>query len=97
MTPAPERTVLHVDKAGPVVLVIRDPDYSSEFVVDGEVEIIDVDLGSSFNGPKDVDPESAWGREWLARTRARVKHLAADSEVRSAVERLCDELEGGNK
>ena len=36
-------TVLRVEKAEPVVLVIRDPDFSNEFVVDGEAEIIDVD------------------------------------------------------
>lgn len=89
--------MLRVEKAGPVVLVIRDPDHSNEFVVDGKVAIIDVDLGSSFNGPKDLDPASAGGREWLARTRAKVKHLAADSNVRRAVERLCDELEGGHE
>jgi hypothetical protein len=93
----PDGTVLRIEKAAPVVLVIRDPDHSSEFVVDGEVEIIDVDRGSSFNGPKDLDPESTWGRERLARTRAKVKHLAADSEVRTAVERLCDGLEGARK
>lgn len=46
----------------PIVLVIRHPDYGNEYVVDGDVETIDIDLGSSFNGTPD---DSGQAEEWV--------------------------------
>jgi hypothetical protein len=80
-------------KLTPVVLVIRDPDYENTFVVDGEVETIDVDLGRGFDGPKGFralsDEEQ---REWIESTIAKVAHLPVDSNVRKAVEEFVEEF-----
>ena len=71
------------------VLVIRDPDWENEYVVEGgEVETIDVDLGASFDGPKHFDASSEEGREWIADVRERVAHLDPDRPIRSRVEEL---------
>lgn len=79
-----------------VTLVIRNPDYENEYVTEitGEVEVetIDVDLGSSFNGPKDFDADADWGKEWIARRREEVAHLPEDGPVRQAVEELIGQL-----
>jgi hypothetical protein len=32
------------------VLVVRDPDKPNEYTADGDVHVIDIDLGSGFNG-----------------------------------------------
>jgi len=79
----------------PVVLVVRDPDYENEFVVDGEVETIDVDLGSEFDGLNgfanlERDEQDDWARSMLAN----VAHLPAGSNVRRAVEGLVAEMAG---
>jgi hypothetical protein len=75
----------------PVVLVIRDPDDENTFVVDGDVETIDIDLGRAFDGPKGFralsDEEQ---REWIENTIADVAHLPVDSNVRRAVEELVE-------
>lgn len=42
------------------VLVIRDPDYENEFTCAGDIDIIDIDLGRAFDGPKGfraLDPD----------------------------------------
>ena len=76
-----------------VVLVIRDPDHENTFVVDGEAETIDIDLGRGFDGPKGFralsDEEQ---REWIESTIANVAHLPVDSNVRKAVEELVEEI-----
>ena len=70
-----ERPVSSADPPNrPVVLVIRDPDDENQFVVDGEVETIDVDLGRGFDGPKafaDLQPaqQEDWTRSVLANGR----------------------------
>jgi hypothetical protein len=63
-----------------VVLCIRDPDWENEYVVDGDVRMIDIDLGSSFNGPKyfNVDLDDAAQRDWLERVRGEVADLARE-------------------
>lgn len=82
-----------------VFLTIRDPDYQDEHVIDEigdvDVEIIDIDLGLSFNAPKSFWYElgEAGGEEWLAGTREEVAHLPEDSDVRQRVEELCRQLE----
>jgi hypothetical protein len=76
----------------PVVLVIRDPDWETVIVADGEVRSVTVDLGASFNGPKDFDPETDWGREWVEETLAQVADLPRSSPVRRQVEELVDDL-----
>lgn len=79
-----------------VTLVIRDPDYENEHVeeVTGEVEIetIDIDLGSQFNGTKDFDADSDWGKEWIDDTRGSVAHLPEDGPIRQRVEELINHL-----
>jgi hypothetical protein len=77
----------------PVVLVIRDPDYQNQFVVDGEVDTIEVDLGRGFDGPSAfaslrLDQQEDWTRSVLAN----VAHLPAGSNVRQAAEQLVAEL-----
>jgi hypothetical protein len=77
----------------PVVLVIRDPDYQNQFVVDGEVDTIDVDLGRGFDGPSAfaslrLDQQEDWTRSVLAN----VAHLPVGSNVRQAVETLVAEM-----
>jgi hypothetical protein len=82
-------------KHGPVVLVIRDPDYENEFVTQGDVEIIDVDLGSEFNGPNGFDPDN--DRAWVDDQLEKVAQLPEDSPVRQRVQELVDSLlERGN-
>jgi hypothetical protein len=75
------------------VLVIRDPDYKNTFVVDGEVETIDIDLGRAFdgrNGFRALSDEER--REWIESTIAKVAHLRVDSAVRKTVEELVEEI-----
>ena len=71
------------------MLVIRDPDCENEFVVDGDVETIDLDLGRGFDGPKGFAylgeyEQADWSRSMLAN----IAHLPAASNVRQAVEDL---------
>jgi hypothetical protein len=87
-------------RARVVFLTVRDPDFENNHVMDiiGDVEVreLDIDLGRSFNGPKHFWPElgEAEGREWLDSHREEIADLPADSNVRRAVEELCDDLEG---
>ena len=82
-----------------VILTIRDPDYANDQVLDVIVDVkitsIDIDLGSSFDGPNHFwgDLGEVAAREWLADHRAEVAHLPIDSDVRVAVEDLCEQLE----
>lgn len=79
------------------LLIIRDPDYASETVADGNVvvEEIVIDLGADFDGPKyftrDLSAEAQ--ADWLAHHRGLVAHLPESSEVRQRVEQLCTSLE----
>jgi hypothetical protein len=78
------------------VLVVRDPDYETEILTEGDVQVVTVDLGQSFNGPKrfttDLDADEQ--REWIDATRASVAKLPAESVIRLRVEELCLELSG---
>jgi hypothetical protein len=79
----------------PVVLVIRDPDYSNDIELYGvDAEIIDIDLGSDFNGPSDFYADSDWGREWIASVRMEVEHLDPDHPARVRIEQLITDLKG---
>jgi hypothetical protein len=90
-----ERPVPLPPLARPVVLVVRDPDYQNEFVLDGEVETIDVDLGSGFDGPKGfANLKPAEREDWTRSILADVAHLPAESKVRQAVEQLVAEMAG---
>lgn len=43
------------------VLVVRDPDYGNAFTIDGDVDVIDIDLGSSFvKTPDSTDDAEEW-------------------------------------
>lgn len=43
------------------VLVVRDPDESNAITTDGDVHVIDIDLGSGFDGtPDDTDEATEW-------------------------------------
>lgn len=45
------------------VLVVRDPDFANEFTVDGDVRVIDIDLGSSFtHHPEGEEQAVEWAR-----------------------------------
>lgn len=52
------------------VLVVRDPDSANEITTDGDVQVIDIDLGSSFDGtPNDAKQALDWAKNlerWLA-------------------------------
>lgn len=89
----PDRTTSAGGELTPVVLVIRDPDFENKFVLDGEVETIDIDLGRAFEGPKGFrglsDEEQG---EWIESTIAKVARLPVDSNVRKAVEELVGEI-----
>ena len=74
-------------------LVIRDPDYSNEYVeeVEGyvETETISIDLGAGFDGRKEfrcLDAEDQ--AEYIEMWRDEVKHLDADGPIRQRVESL---------
>jgi hypothetical protein len=77
----------------PTVLVIRNPDYENEFVVEGDVDTIDIDLGRGFNGPKDfANLDAADQVDYLDSWRDQVKHLDRNGPIRQAVERLIAEM-----
>jgi hypothetical protein len=45
------------------VLIVRDPDSSNDVTIDGDVEVIDIDLGSSFDGsPEDAERALRWAQ-----------------------------------
>ena len=92
LTVAVRRIADSLEHQPPVVLVIRDPDYENDFVIDGAVRIIDVDLGAQFNGSKDFDAESEQGQQWIASTLEQVADLPSGSLVRQRVEDLVDNL-----
>jgi hypothetical protein len=81
-----------------IELVIRDPDFENTYVTETEgdvtVERFEIDLGSSFNGPKDFDREDPEMTDWACNHIAEVAHLPETSEVRQAVENLMRELLG---
>ena len=78
-----------------MVLVIGDPDYENAFVVDGDVDTIDVDLGRSFDGPKGFASLAEEGQgDWRQSMLANVADPPVDSNVRRAVEGLVAELAG---
>ncbi len=56
---------------GAYVLTVRHPDDANQYTVDGDVHIIDIDLGSSFTGsPDDEQQAKDWARnigDWLDR------------------------------
>lgn len=79
--------------AAPVVVVIRDPDYSNEIEVYGDVEVIDVDLGLSFDGPKGFRAmDDADQAEWIDGTRQEVAHLPDDHPARQRIEQLIADM-----
>jgi hypothetical protein len=78
----------------PVLLVIRDPEWENEYVSDDAIEVIDIDLGRGFNGPKGFDPDNPEHIDWLETMREKVAHLPADGAIRQRVEALATELEG---
>jgi hypothetical protein len=73
------------------LLSIRDPDESTEFVTDGEVEIIEIDLGSTFDGKRGFQqlPDDEQ-QEIIADWREQVEHLDEDGDIRKRVEDLIE-------
>lgn len=69
------------------VLVVRHPDYANEIVADEEVEVIDIDLGSSFDETPDSEAEAV---RWLGSNGPTyLNKVPADSPVyRAAMETL---------
>ena len=76
------------------VLVVRDPDAETEIETEGEVDVVVLDLGRSFDGPRnfarDLDEDEQ--REWIDSTLADVAELPEDSTIRARVVELVDEL-----
>lgn len=71
------------------MLTIRDPDYENEYVTDGEVREITIDLGGQWNGYKDFcqqlkagDPEVL---AYISGLLDEVSDLAIDNPVRARV------------
>ncbi len=79
------------------VLVVRDPDYSNETTTDGDVTVVDIDLGASFDGIDNMvdelglDEARETAESWLAET----AHLPASHPGRSAVESLIEAADLG--
>lgn len=75
----------------PIVMVIRDPDCANDYIISppDSVDIIDVDLGSFFNGPRDFDadtnPDQA---EWAWGLWQEVADLPDDNPVKKSMLRL---------
>ena len=80
----------------PTVLVIRDPDESNEFVVDGEVKIIDVDLGRGYASRKELTARLAAGDydagEFIDALRQDLAGVPSDSPVHRALAALIEDL-----
>lgn len=86
-----ERIELLAGRAQPaIVLCVRHPDHESDFEVHGNVQIIDVDLGSSFDSKPDTHAQ--W-REWSESVLEDVEDLPEDHPIRQSVESLVSELE----
>lgn len=44
-----------------IILVVRHPDYGNEYTIDGDARVLDIDLGSSFDGtPDGADQAEEW-------------------------------------
>jgi len=72
----------------PTVLVVRDPDFDNEYVVEGgRVRIVDVDLGvADLTNPEELqDHVESW--------RSAVAHLPARGPIRRRVEQIIRDLE----
>lgn len=66
------------------VLVIRDPDSANEITTDGDVKVIDIDLGSSFDGTPNDERQAL---SWVRNMRGWLKDVPAGSPVfRATVE-----------
>lgn len=90
---AAEATKLRGRSSGvPRVLVIRDPDYDTEIVAGDEVEVVEIDLGRSFDGLENMvahlgeEEAIATALRW----REEVAAEPADSPVRQRVEQLIE-------
>ena len=80
-------------KATPVVLIIRDPDSPNDVDLFGiEARVINVDLGSSFNGPKGFDAEDKACAEWARSTLAAIAELSTEHPARKRVASLLAEM-----
>lgn len=75
----------------PVVLCVRHPDNANDYTVeDGEVKIIDLDFGSSFDGrPEELDTWQEWAEG--ARSQMDEAKLPEDHPIRQNVESLIGE------
>lgn len=85
-----------IEPTTPVVVVTRHPDASNEIGVHGfRARVIDIDLGSSFDGQPDDDEQA---REWAESVLHSVRDLPNDHpgrlEVESVVRNTCDRLDG---
>jgi hypothetical protein len=75
-----------------IVLVVRHPDYANAITVDGDVKVIDIDLGGSFYGSPGNDEDALeWAKnleEWLYQVPTDSPAFTATVEtVAEAVER----------
>lgn len=75
------------------VLVIRHPDYANEITTEGDVEVFDYDLGSSFDSEPD-DAETAW--DWMGESGpTELDDVPTDSPIYKRVMELYWETVGG--
>jgi hypothetical protein len=80
-------------RATPVVLIIRDPDSPNDVGLFGiEARVIDVDLGSSFDGRKGFDAEDKACAEWARSTLGAIAELSTEHPARKRVASLLAEM-----
>jgi hypothetical protein len=84
-------------RTGGTVLVVRDPDESNEITVDGDVHVVDVDLGRGFSSRKELrarlaDDDSS-AAEFLKHLQRRLRELPDGSSTHQALQSLLDDLQ----
>lgn len=76
----------------PTMLVIRDPDHENEYVLDADLDVITVDIGSQWRDFKQLaaalEDEKPEALEWVEGVREDVAHLPEDHPARVRVEEL---------
>lgn len=94
-----EKLGVQFEPTKPTVLVVRDPDEATSITVspEGSVTVVEVDLGSSFNGqPTDTD-EADSADEIADRLGVETNHLPVKDPVRQAaigiIERLREQAD----
>jgi hypothetical protein len=75
------------------VLVVRHPDASNSYTIDGDVEVIDADLGGAFDGEPRSAEEKADATSMAQGWRDQALRLPKGSKVRQSALSLADEFD----